>query len=115
MEGLLHHIYGDVSERLAFLARHQVVAHLQKLEVEGRVVVSGRHGTYRLTKKTGVSKRGCYGRMSILAPGLGQRIRRYKEVFGTDYQLSKLEKYCLKIPDVAGTFYSTEQGKPHEH
>ncbi len=49
VEGLLAHIYGDVSERLAFLARHQVVAHLQKLEVEGRVVVSGRHGTYRLT------------------------------------------------------------------
>ena len=49
VEALLIHIYGDVSERLAFLARHQVIAHLAKLKEEGLVVESRTSGTYRLT------------------------------------------------------------------
>ena len=49
VEALLTHIYGDVSDRLAFLARHQVVAHLKKWKEEGLVVASGPSGTYRLT------------------------------------------------------------------
>ena len=38
VDALMTKAYGDVTDRLAFLARHQVVAHLKKLEEEGRAV-----------------------------------------------------------------------------
>ena len=39
--------YGNVTDRLAFLARHQVVAHLKKLEEEGRAVAMEVGSQYR--------------------------------------------------------------------
>ena len=38
VDALITRAYGDVTDRLAFLARHQVVAHLKNLEDEGRAV-----------------------------------------------------------------------------
>lgn len=45
---LVDRIYGQTSERLAFLAHHQVIAHLKKLEDEGRAVAQEPEKAYRL-------------------------------------------------------------------
>ena len=47
VDALMARAYGDVTERLAFLARHQVVAHLKKLEEEGRAVAVEEGSQYR--------------------------------------------------------------------
>ena len=47
VDALMVRAYGSVSERLAFLARHQVVAHLKKLEDEGRAIVIEERLRYR--------------------------------------------------------------------
>ena len=36
VDDLVSRIYGETNERLGFLARHQVVAHLNKLDEDGR-------------------------------------------------------------------------------
>ena len=49
VDALVSRIYGETNERLGFLARHQVVAHLKKLEEDGRPsrqtrqTLTGRH------------------------------------------------------------------------
>ena len=48
MDGLMARIYHDLPERRMTLARHQVIAHLQKLEAEGRIVALEEEATYRL-------------------------------------------------------------------
>ena len=48
VDALMARAYGDVTDRLAFLARHQVVAHLKKLEEEGRAVAIEEGSQYRL-------------------------------------------------------------------
>jgi len=47
VDALMARAYGNVTERLAFLARHQVVAHLKKLEEEGRAVAIEAGSRYR--------------------------------------------------------------------
>ena len=47
VDALVSRIYGETNERLGFLARHQVVAHLKKLEEDGRAVASDPADTYR--------------------------------------------------------------------
>ena len=47
VDALMARAYGNVTERLAFLARHQVVAHLKKLEEEGRAVAIEAGSQYR--------------------------------------------------------------------
>ena len=47
VDGLVGRIYGESSERRLWLARHQVVSHLKKLEEEGRVVAVEEGVTYR--------------------------------------------------------------------
>ena len=47
IDALMARAYGNVTERLAFLARHQVVAHLKKLEEEGRAVAIEEGSQYR--------------------------------------------------------------------
>ena len=47
VDALMTRAYGDVTDRLAFLARHQVVAHLTKLEDEGRAVTIADGSQYR--------------------------------------------------------------------
>ena len=47
VDALVSRIYGETSERLGFLARHQVVAHLKKLEEDGRAVAADQADTYR--------------------------------------------------------------------
>ncbi len=48
VDALMARAYGNVTERLAFLARHQVVAHLKKLEEEGRALAIEAGSQYRL-------------------------------------------------------------------
>ncbi len=38
VDSLVARIYGETNQRLGFLARHQVVAHLKKLGEDGRAV-----------------------------------------------------------------------------
>ena len=47
VDDLVSRIYGETSERLGFLARHQVVAHLKKLEEDGRAIAADQADTYR--------------------------------------------------------------------
>ena len=47
VDALVSRIYGETNEHLGFLARHQVVAHLKKLEEDGRAVAAEPDGTYR--------------------------------------------------------------------
>ena len=47
VDALVSRIYGETNERLGFLARHQVVAHLKKLEEDGRAVAADQPDTYR--------------------------------------------------------------------
>ena len=47
VDTLMARAYGNVTERLAFLARHQVVAHLKKLEEEGHAVAIEDGSQYR--------------------------------------------------------------------
>ena len=47
VDDLVGRIYGESSERRLWLARHQVVSHLKKLEDEGRVVAVKEGVTYR--------------------------------------------------------------------
>ena len=47
VDALMASAYGDVTGGLAFLARHQVVAHLKKLEEEGRAVATEGGSQYR--------------------------------------------------------------------
>ena len=44
---LVSRIYGEANERLGFLVRHQVVAHLKKLEEDGRAGAADQADTYR--------------------------------------------------------------------
>ncbi len=48
VDALMARAYGTVTERLAFLARHQVAAHLKKLEEEGRALAIEAGSQYRL-------------------------------------------------------------------
>ena len=47
VDDLVSRIYGETRERLGFLARHQVVAHLKKLEEDGRDIAADQADTYR--------------------------------------------------------------------
>ena len=47
VDDLMARAYGNVTDRLAFLARHQVVAHLKKLEEEGHAVSIEEGSQYR--------------------------------------------------------------------
>ncbi len=47
VDALVARIYGETNERLGFLARHQVVAHLKKLEEDGRAVAVESASTHR--------------------------------------------------------------------
>ncbi len=47
VDALVDRIYGETSERMAWLARHQVVAHLKKLEEDGRAVALEQGSVYR--------------------------------------------------------------------
>ena len=47
VDALMARAYGNVTDRLAFLARHQVVAHLKKLEEEGHAVAIEEGSRYR--------------------------------------------------------------------
>ena len=47
IDDLVSRIYGESSERRLWLARHQVVSHLKKLEDEGQVVSLEEGTTYR--------------------------------------------------------------------
>ena len=47
VDALVARIYGETNERLGFLARHHLVAHLKKLEEDGRAVAAEHEGTYR--------------------------------------------------------------------
>lgn len=47
VDDLVDRIYGKSGERRLWLARHQVVSHLKKLEDEGRVVAVEEGVTYR--------------------------------------------------------------------
>ena len=47
VDALMARAYGNVTDRLAFLARHQVVAHLKKLEEEGHAVAIEEGSQYR--------------------------------------------------------------------
>ena len=47
VDALVSKIYGETNERLGFLARHQVVAHLKKLEEDGRVAATEQGRAYR--------------------------------------------------------------------
>ena len=47
VDALMARAYGNVTDRLAFLARHQVVAHLKKLEEEGHAVAIESGSQYR--------------------------------------------------------------------
>jgi len=47
VDALVARIYGETNERLGFLARHLVVALLEKLEENGRAVAVEPSGAYR--------------------------------------------------------------------
>ena len=47
VDDLVGQIYGESSERRLWLARHQVVSHLKKLEEEGRVAAVEEGTAYR--------------------------------------------------------------------
>ncbi len=47
VDALVARIYWETNERLGFLARHQVVAYLKKLEEDGRAVAVEPAGAYR--------------------------------------------------------------------
>ena len=47
MDALVSLTYWETNERLGFLARHQVVAHIKKLEEDGSAVAVEKAGTYR--------------------------------------------------------------------
>ena len=47
VDALMANAYGNVTGRLAFLARHQVVAHLKKLEEDGRALTIEAGSQYR--------------------------------------------------------------------
>ena len=47
VDDLVSRIYGESSQRRLWLARHQVVSHLKKLEDQGQVVAIEEGMTYR--------------------------------------------------------------------
>ena len=47
VHALVARIYGETNERLGFLARHLVVAHLKKLEEDGRALAVEPASSYR--------------------------------------------------------------------
>ena len=47
VHALVARIYGETNERLGFLARHLVVAHLKKLEEDGRAFAVEPASSYR--------------------------------------------------------------------
>jgi len=47
VDALVARIYGETNERLRFLARHLVVAHLKKLEEDGRAFAVEPASSYR--------------------------------------------------------------------
>jgi hypothetical protein len=48
VDALVARIYGEMPQRLAGLARHQVIAHLKKLVEEGRALALEAETAYRL-------------------------------------------------------------------
>ena len=62
VDALVARIYGETNERLGFLARHQVVAYLKKLEEDGRAVAVEPAGAYRaIVARSGKDFGDAYG------------------------------------------------------